>query len=259
MMKKNYPWQFQDPIDAIIFDCDGTLSQLEGIDALAEQNGVGEKVCALTAKAMSETGITPDLYAKRLSLVQPTLTQVKQLGEQYFESITPNVREVFEALRAANKKIYVFSAGVNPAVRIFAGKLGLLAEEVFAVDLRFDHQGQYLDYDHASPFASNAGKRDAIMHLHARHERMVLIGDGMNDYNAHDQVTRFIGFGGAFYRESIARLAECYITENSILSLLPLVLTEQEQASLPTNLQAYYQQGLQAILQAKVLFNKIKD
>jgi phosphoserine phosphatase len=39
MLTKN--WQLQHPLDAVVFDCDGTLSQIEGIDALAEKNDVG--------------------------------------------------------------------------------------------------------------------------------------------------------------------------------------------------------------------------
>ncbi|TAK75879.1 MAG: phosphoserine phosphatase, partial [Gammaproteobacteria bacterium] len=59
-------WQPQAPIPAIVFDCDGTLSMIEGIDELAKHNGVSEAVQALTAEAMEKTGLHPDLYRQRL-------------------------------------------------------------------------------------------------------------------------------------------------------------------------------------------------
>ena len=37
-------WQLDHPINAIVFDCDGTLSIIEGIDELARNNGVGDAV-----------------------------------------------------------------------------------------------------------------------------------------------------------------------------------------------------------------------
>ncbi len=72
------------PIDCIIFDCDGTLTAIEGIDALAEKNGVSQEVSALTAYAMGQAGINPDIYQQRLGLVRPTSSQVQQLAETIF-------------------------------------------------------------------------------------------------------------------------------------------------------------------------------
>jgi phosphoserine phosphatase len=48
-------WQPTIPFDAVIFDCDGTLSAVEGIDELAEKNAVGREVKALTQIAMGQT------------------------------------------------------------------------------------------------------------------------------------------------------------------------------------------------------------
>ena len=53
-------WQLKTSIDALIFDCDGTLSRIEGIDVLADQNGVGDAVKQLTHDAMTHMGLNPE-------------------------------------------------------------------------------------------------------------------------------------------------------------------------------------------------------
>jgi phosphoserine phosphatase len=98
--------QLQQPMDAIIFDCDGTLSSIEGIDELARQNGVAAPVAALTAIAMGRTGINPDLYQERLSLVKPHSEQVLALGREYYQEITPDARAVVQIFQRLEKAIY---------------------------------------------------------------------------------------------------------------------------------------------------------
>ena len=250
---KNHARQLTTPLDAIVFDCDGTLSCLEGIDELAQVNGVEHEVAALTQKAMGVTGITPDLYAQRLSLVQPTETQIKKVGHDYFYERTPDVLEVIQIFQRFNKVIYIMSAGVNPAVIMFAERLGIPKSQVFAVDLQFDAAGAYLDYDHQSPLTSPGGKRDLVELLHKKHRNIMHIGDGMNDIDAKDVVTRFVGYGGVFYREKIAELCDYYILSTSMSSLLPLALTEKETQNLSEGERQFYDAGMLFIERGEVL------
>ena len=52
----------------VCFDCDSTLSKIEGIDELAKLAGLGEEMARLTDAAMN--GVVPleAVYEKRLSL-----------------------------------------------------------------------------------------------------------------------------------------------------------------------------------------------
>ena len=77
-------WQLDNPISAIVFDCDSTLSSIDGIDFLAKNNGVGEAVKLLTRDAMGSMGLSPAIYQQRLDLVIPRREQVYALGHQYF-------------------------------------------------------------------------------------------------------------------------------------------------------------------------------
>lgn len=248
-----FNWQPVDPIDVISFDCDGTLSRIEGIDVLAHQNQVGEEVEAMTSLAMNETGITADLYKKRLFLVKPSRRQLIQLGQEYYYHRVLDIILVIEALISLNKLIYVLSAGLNPAVKIFSALLGISEEYVFAVDVYFDKDGKFKDYDHGAPTSGLRGKHDIIKCIKETHEKVAHVGDGMNDYEVNEIADRFIGYGGVKYRENIAKICDFYIKSPSLAPLLPLVLTKEEASRLMDKYKKLYEQGVELIKKSQVI------
>ncbi len=249
----NAAWQLQTPIEAFIFDCDGTLSSLEGIDELAKNRGVAPAVSALTAKAMGTTGINPELYQERLKLVNPTREAVMALGENYLRTLAPEAEKVIKVLHKLGKSIYIVSAGLYPAVAYLGQALGLPRDHVFAVNVDFNQNGSYLDFDRHSPLVQSKGKRQIVSQLKKEHSRLLYLGDGLNDYETHDLVTRFIGYGGSFYRENIAALCQFYFKTPSFSALLPLALTQEEAQRLDTDDQVLFNQGLTAIREHEVL------
>lgn len=246
-------WQLDSPIDAVVFDCDGTLSTIEGIDELARENGVGKEVTKLTAEAMGTLGMNPELYQKRLALVQPRLEQVHALGKEYFSHQVPDVHAVIQLFKRFNKSIYLVSAGLHPALKIFGRMLTIPQKNIFSVDIQFDEQGNYLDYEHTSPMVYSDGKRTIVNELKTRHARIAYIGDGLNDLPVYDLVTRFVGFGGAYFRQNIADVCKYYILALTMSPLAPLLLTANECEKLTANEQPLYAKGLSMIDEKKVL------
>ncbi|HEX4044523.1 MAG TPA: HAD-IB family phosphatase [Gammaproteobacteria bacterium] len=246
------PWQLETPVSAIIFDCDGTLSSIEGVDELARHNGVYHQVQTLTAAAMGSIGINPALYEQRLELIRPTQEQVHALGQEYFIHQTVDAHAIIQLLQRLKKTIYIVSAGVYPAVLKFGQLLQVPAENIFAVKVFFDTQKKYLDYDHHSPLIHNQGKQEIVAQIKLKHPKLIYIGDGLNDLSVYDLVTRFVGYGGAYYRENIAERCQYYIQMPTMAPLLPLVLTRQEQKKLLLPEQAIYQRGLEAIKRGEV-------
>lgn len=245
-------WQLQSAIDAVIFDCDGTLSTIEGINELADENHAGEKVKLLTNEAMTHSGINPDLYRKRLDLVMPHKHQVEKLGNTYFQKRVLDAADVIRILQMLGKPVYLVSAGLYPSVRRFGELLQVPAENVFAVDVYFTNQGDFLGFDDTSPLTRNDGKRQIVERLTLKHSRIAHIGDGMNDISAMDLTARFIGYGGVYFRQSIADRCEYYITTESLSPLLPLLLTPSESHGiLPQDLMLY-EKGLSAIKRNEV-------
>lgn len=239
------------PFDAVIFDCDGTLSKIEGIDELAAQKGVGAEVAAMTAVAMTKTGLNPELYQDRLNLVKPDLHQIEQLGKLYFENCTKDVEAVINVFKQLRKPVYIISAGVNPAVRLFGEYLGISSDKIQAVDLFFDLNGNYESFDKSSPLIRKQGKRTVINQIKESFPHLIYIGDGLNDLEASDLVTRFVGYGGNYYRANIEAHCSYYLKQESLTGLLPLSLTLNEYQQLAEAERQLYHQGLEVLIPAK--------
>lgn len=208
---------------ALVFDCDGTLSQLEGINVLAQRNQVESEVAALTEEAMNQVGMTPAIYQQRLALVQPSYTQLKQLGADYYNQRAVDLDACLAELDQLNVTVFVASAGMNPAVIDFAERLAIPAPRVFAVDVKFNEQGAYVDFDRHSPMTQPGGKGQVITQLREQYDFIAHVGDGMNDLQVIDQVDCFIGYGGAFYRPNIEAACQHYIKTPSMLAILPIL------------------------------------
>ncbi len=233
-----------EPVDAIVFDCDSTLSSIEGVDELAKACGHWEQVHAMTNKAMSETGVTQEIYKERMELIKPHLSQLEELGDTYYQNRAPDTRKTINFLDSLGKKIFILSAGLLPGVKAFGLKLGIAESAIYAIDIYFDEQGNYKGYEEDSVFISMDGKRRIIKDLMKFYPRIIHIGDGLNDIESRDIVTRFIGYGGICYRENVAKLCDFYATHPSLLAIAPLCVTREEVSKLNREQFEAFQQGV---------------
>ncbi|WP_131794196.1 HAD-IB family phosphatase [Fluoribacter gormanii] len=252
-MHNRNPWAINSPIDTFFFDCDGTLSLIEGINVLATTNGVAEQVHQITARCMGKTGMTPSDYRQRLDYVQPTRKQIEELSECYRQHIAPGAEELIQLLQGLNKKIYIISAGIKLAVVQFAQTLGIPASNVLAVEVYFDEQGNYQGFDEQSNMTQGNGKTIEIASVLKPDERSLLVGDGVSDWEAREIVTRFIGFAGLNPKEWVKNHSDFYIRNASFYPIIPLGLTQNELKKLPSQYYAYYEQGLTEIDNSDVL------
>jgi phosphoserine phosphatase len=132
---------------AILFDCDSTLSTIEGIDVLAEQAGVVDQVVPLTNAAMDGRLKLEDAYAARLDLIRPDAAAIEALGQRYIDTRVNGACKAVAALRALGWQVHVVSGGIRQAVLALARHLGVPDERVHAVDLLFDANGAYAGFD----------------------------------------------------------------------------------------------------------------
>jgi phosphoserine phosphatase len=211
-------------IDAVIFDCDGTLSAIEGITELATLNNKTEIIRQLTEEAMGGSGLTIDLYRQRLDIVKPTRQQCKIVAEKYIQHVTRNAKETIKKLQENNIAVYIMSAGVDACVLPFAKYLNITANNTFSVPILFTPNGTYQNFDATCELTSNDGKLILAKNLKNKHNKIVAVGDGMNDVSMKSELVKFIGFGGAFYREKIKALSDHYITENDMKKILEYCL-----------------------------------
>jgi len=254
--------------DVVIFDCDSTLSTLEGIDELARLNGREHDVAALTKRAMEGDIPLEAVYDHRLVTVSPTREQVRHIARRYRETLVPYAQEVIAALQALGVTVFIVSGGLIEAVRDFGIWLGVPRDHIFAVNMAYDQLAgawwryweqpgghnpgaTYLDVD-PSPLTGSRGKNRVIARLRDEHPgRAMMIGDGLSDLEAGEDVDLFVGFGGVVYRERIARGAPVYIHTLSLAPVLPLALGPVGNVPRFADLWA---EGVRAIMEGKVTF-----
>jgi phosphoserine phosphatase len=209
--------------DVICFDCDSTLSKIEGIDELARRIGMGEEMSKLTELAMN--GIVPleAVYERRLSLIRPDQYSINWLADFYIAEIVEGVKDVFAALLAQDKAVHIISGGLRQAILPLASFLGLPESHVHAVDIYFNEVGNYLNYDLSSPLAKTGGKAVVVGTLKGQGS-LVMVGDGKTDMEAKEAGAYVLGFGGVVDRAIVRELADFYTTEPTLLSVLEHIL-----------------------------------
>ena len=209
--------------DVICFDCDSTLSKIEGIDELARRVGMGEEMSKLTDLAMN--GIVPleAVYERRLSLIRPDQYSINWLADFYIAEIVEGVKDVFAALLAQDKTVHIISGGLRQAILPLADHLGLPESHVHAVDIYFNEDGSYLNYDLNSPLARTGGKAVVVGTLKGQGS-LVMVGDGKTDMEAKEAGAYVLGFGGVVDRAIVRELADFYTTEPTLLSVLEHIL-----------------------------------
>jgi phosphoserine phosphatase len=222
------------PYDAVLFDCDSTLSAIEGIEELAASRppAVRAKLADLTAAAMDGRIALERVYGERLALVAPTRAEVAAVGGRYVETALPHARELVAALRATGKRVVVLSGGLRAAVLVLSDWLGLGADDVQAVPLSHARDGAYAGFDAAHPLARSGGKLEALRALGAPAVRVALVGDGATDLEAAPLAARFVAFGGVVARRPVMEAAAVSCETPDLAALLPLLLHPSEISAL---------------------------
>lgn len=217
---------------AVLFDCDSTLSAIEGIDLLARRAGVYEQVAPLTRAAMDGTLTLDEVYRRRLELIRPDRDAVSWLGEQYVEHRVTGAEETVATLQALGRTVHIVSSGIRQAVLVLADRLGIPTAQVHAVDLRFDERGGYCDFDAASPLCRSGGKAEICRRLLPVVGTAVMIGDGVTDLETTEAGVPVIAFCGVVRRKGVAERASAFVDAPTLTALLDMLVTPAERAAL---------------------------
>ncbi len=215
--------QFYD-VDYVLFDCDSTLSSLEGIDELAKQIGVYDQLAPLTQAAMEGKIKLDEVYKKRLELIRPDKQAIEWLAQRYIETLVTDADVVIEKLQEVNKQIHIISGGLRQAILPLAKKLNIAELNVHAVDVYFDSNETYTGFDEQSPLAQSGGKSVVSQQIIGESGKAVLIGDGVTDLEAQNERVNFIGFGGVVTRDLVYNQSIDYIEQATLLPLLDRIL-----------------------------------
>lgn len=197
----------------IIFDCDSTLSAIEGIDELARVHGpeVFRQVEAMTHEAMEGRIPVESVFGRRLDIIRPTRADAAAIGERYIATVEPTARATVAALKERGWTPVIISGGFRPCIRPLAQFLGI--ERVEAVELNFDAEGNYGGYDRDFPTTRSGGKPLVVARLKAELQptRVIAVGDGVSDLEMKPEVDLFAGFGGYVARPAVRAQAHCFL------------------------------------------------
>ena len=214
--------------DIVCFDCDSTLSRIEGIDELARRAGVENEVAPLTAAAMTGSLPLDAVYERRLSAVCPDRAAIEWLGQRYVEEMMPGARETIMALHRAGKPVHIVSGGLRQAIEPLARVLEIPASRVHAVDLIFADEGTYRDFDRGSPLSRQDGKAIVCRALAASQHSVALIGDGASDLTAREVGIFVVGFGGVARRDAMEKGADAFVAGPDLTAVLNTLLGTAE-------------------------------
>ena len=219
------------PYGTIVFDCDSTLSTIEGIEFLASDHQT--QIQALTRRAMNGELPLEEVFGERLELVRPSEEDLERAGRAYVETALPHGPQLCAALLALGKQVWILSGGLRPAVLHLARALGIQDSDVHAVGVKLDAAGAYAGFDTDSPLARSGGKLDLLRSLtQADTGPIALVGDGATDLEAAPACARFIAFGGVERREEVFAGADVSCAIPDLAALLPLLTSAAERDQL---------------------------
>ncbi|MFC7337114.1 HAD-IB family phosphatase [Haloferula chungangensis] len=206
----------------IFFDCDSTLSTIEGIDELGRARGpeIFAQVEDLTNAAMNGEIPIQEVFPKRMEIIRPDRSLCDEIAELYVNTITPGTEQTIAELKQHGWTPIILSGGFAPLIMPLARHLGI--DHVEAVPLNFDDQGNYVDFDANYPTTRNGGKPDIIREWkHALlPTRTIMVGDGISDLESRRETDFFVGYGGVVAREAVRSKADAWIEDMTKLNSL---------------------------------------
>jgi phosphoserine phosphatase len=222
------------PYKHIFFDCDSTLTTVEGIDILAETADKKWRIEILTNAAMNGHLDLGDVYGKRLKAIKPTRKQVQAIKQVYKRNLVEDAAAVIQTLQQWGHHVYIISGGLAEPVAEFGVWLGVPRERIRAVGLNYNAlcgqwwqsqnlgEERYLQFEEGALTISD-GKAEIVRELLGEQDgRSLLIGDGSSDLLASRAVDLFVGYGGVIERQNVLATAPAYLHSASLAPLLTL-------------------------------------
>ncbi len=203
----------------LLADMDSTLIQQECIDELAAEAGVGDRVAAITSRAMNGEIAFEEALRDRVRLLKGLPSSV--IGKVLNERITymPGGRTAVATMKANGAYAVLLSGGFTAFSEKVAGRLGF---DEHRANTLVEHRG-FLTGEVGAPILGRDAKvtalREVCAHLYIAHGDVIAVGDGANDLG----MLAMAGTGVALHaKPSVASRCEIRINHGDLTALLYL-------------------------------------
>lgn len=200
----------------IVFDMDSTLIQAEVIDEMAKACGAGDKVGAITEKAMNgEIDFDQSLRERVACLKGLKVETMHEIFNQL--PLTQGVEDFLSTIKSLGLKVAVISGGFTFFTEALKNKLGL--DYAFGNELEIENgvltgqvKGTIVNADQKAFLLKFIAQQEGI-----HPEQVVAIGDGANDL----PMLAGAGLGIAFHAKDIVKKeAQSQLSHGPMTSIL---------------------------------------
>ncbi|MFA6081169.1 MAG: HAD-IB family phosphatase [Patescibacteria group bacterium] len=202
---------------------------IEGIDILALMQGqkVEKAVIEITNNAMGGDKPFDEALSERLNIIKPKEKQLAKVEKIYLDNIVPNALKTFNILKNMGVDISLLSGGFINMMEKLAEHLGILLDQVYANELLFDKNGDFVDFDRENLLSKEGGKKLQIEKLLEEKKiasPIAIVGDGTSEVKTAPTTDLRIGFGGFAQRKKVEEKADVFLTDPTFAPLILLLL-----------------------------------
>ena len=205
----------------LVMDVDGTLIRQEGIDLLAQEAGVGEKVAEITAQAMNgELDFAASLEA-RVALLKGLETSIfPKILEQI--EVTPGAESLITELHRRGYKVGLVSGGFHEVIDPIARSLGIDLVRANRLQVSDGHLTGKVLGEIITPERKKESLLTWAKENHVPQSQTIAMGDGANDL----PMIETAGIGIAFMAKPIVAERAPYRIEKRDLSFVLEILDQ---------------------------------
>jgi phosphoserine phosphatase len=200
-----------------VFDFDSTLMDGETIDFFADELGIGERVAAITERAMSGELDFFESLQERVGLLKG-LPYSKVEAISHNLPYMPGAKETIAALKAKGIKVICFSGGFRSATSHAKDELGFDADFSNILHVREDGTLSGLV---GGDMMFNYSKGDMLVRLQnllgITEEETMVVGDGANDLSMFAHAGTRVAFCA---RDVLKREANMIIETKDLTQIL---------------------------------------
>ena len=201
----------------LVADMDSTLIGQECIDELAAAIGIGERVAAITERAMrGEVEFEPALRERVALLANLPLSVIEEVLATRI-TLTPGARTLVQTMRARGGYVAIVSGGFTPFTEEVARRLGAHEQRANKLAIADDKLTGEVIEPVLGADAKRAALRELTAQLGLKASQTMGVGDGANDLEMLSEA----GLGVAFHaKPKVAAAAHARIDHADLTALL---------------------------------------